>query len=341
MIIFKILGIISLAMQISKLIYPEFRLMDLFLGSQYMFNPEIFTHRIDRANDHIYYFIESVGSFTYPFFFIWLYTLRKKPAIFVFLIFFYEYIEFVQNGYYGRNNIAIYILFIIVYFYEERLVNKKILNIITFSIIFMAIPIFLVLESLRTGNQVSLDITNYLYLFEQFMYEESLYQKYLETFNSFAPSLSFFEMILRVITLPIPIIPNVDFPILAQAFTEQYIGLQYGDIGYYIVLPGAFGEGLMMLGSSWVWVYGVLIGLFVGFVFNLLKNIPQLKYYLLYFIIDYARAFRGGIQTFIESTFNTSLLLIVFGVFMALIKVKNTDSKKYLIHTKKSYQNKY
>jgi hypothetical protein len=194
---------------------------------------------------------------------------------------------------------------------------------ITISILIIAIPTFLYLSSIRTGSEASLDLSNYFNQIGNFLYEESYYQKYMDIFNSFAPNLSFFEMLFRWITLPLPLLPNVDFPILSYAFTDYIIGIDFGDPGYYIVLPGAFGEGLMMLGRSWVWIYGAFIGLFVGFVFNMLKSVPHLKYYLLYFFIDYSRAFRGGIQTFIESTYNTSLLLIFVVIFLSLINKKD------------------
>ena len=171
------------------------------------------------------------------------------------------------------------------------------------------------METVRTGAIVNSNTSffdNIIHLINQ----EGYCQQFLDVTNTFSKELSFIKYIISSISSPLFFLPDIDFPVLSYAFTERILGLSYGDANYYIMLPGAFGEGVMIFGKYFAWIYGIFIGYFVGKAYRVFTRVSFLKLWGIMYILDVARSFRGGIQTFFIATLNTSLLLII--VFLVL-----------------------
>ena len=313
--IFIALGILALVLQFSTLIYPQFRLGNLFKIPGYKVNVYKFQEILTNNSDVIYWIISRLKVFCYPFFFILLYKLKNKPIKCISLFLFYHYIDFAREQYISRSALVVYIIFIWIYLYEEKILSRKKLIILGLFLIFTIIPLVNILETVRTGAIVNSNTSffdNIIHLINQ----EGYCQQFLDVTNTFSKELSFIKYIISSISSPLFFLPDIDFPVLSYAFTERILGLSYGDANYYIMLPGAFGEGVMIFGKYFAWIYGIFIGYFVGKAYRVFTRVSFLKLWGIMYILDVARSFRGGIQTFFIATLNTSLLLII--VFLVL-----------------------
>lgn len=316
--IFIILGILSLLLQLSSLIYPNFKLFDLFTLPTYRANTNVFQEKIANKNNLILWGISVFKVMFYPFFFIWLYTLKKKPIKFISLFLFYHYIDFVNNQYISRSALIVYLVFIWLYLCEEKILSRKLLISVAIFSVGIVIPLMNILEVIRMGNSV-VGEKSLLDNIKHLIYQEGYCQQFLEVSDSFSSQLGFGKYLLFGISSPLFFLPDVDFPVLSYAFTERILGLSYGSDNYYVMLPGAFGEGLMIFGKYLVWCYGLFIASFVGISFRIFTKYSFLKFWAIMYILDFSRAFRGGIQTFFISTINTSLLLITILIILYFI----------------------
>lgn len=313
--IFIALGILALVLQFSTLIYPQFRLGNLFKIPGYKVNVYKFQEILTNNSDGIYWIISRLKVMCYPFFFILLYKLKNKPIKCISLFLFYHYIDFAREQYISRSALVVYIIFIWIYLYEEKILSRKKLIILGLFLIFTIIPLVNILETVRTGAIVNSNTSffdNIIHLINQ----EGYCQQFLDVTNTFSKELSFIKYIISSISSPLFFLPDIDFPVLSYAFTERILGLSYGDANYYIMLPGAFGEGVMIFGKYFAWIYGIFIGYFVGKAYRVFTRVSFLKLWGIMYILDVARSFRGGIQTFFIATLNTSLLLTI--VFLVL-----------------------
>lgn len=321
--IFIALGILSLVLQFSTLIYPQFKLGNLFRIPGYRANAYKFQEVLINNSDGIYWIISRLKVMCYPFFFILLYKLKNKPIKCIFLFLFYQYIDFVREQYISRSALVVYIIFIWIYLYEEKILSRKKLIILGLVLIFTMIPLVNILEAVRTGAIVNSNASffdNIVHLINQ----EGYCQQFLDVTNTFSKELSFIKYIISSISSPLFFLPDIDFPVLSYAFTERILGLSYGDANYYIMLPGAFGEGVMIFGKNFAWIYGIFIGYFVGKAYRVFTRVSFLKLWGIMYILDLARAFRGGIQTFFIATLNTSLLLIIVFLVLNLLNKDKT-----------------
>lgn len=324
-IIFKLLGMICLAAQVSTLIYPDFRLIELFYLPDMKFDGAVFQNRIDTDSNNISWLMERIELITYPFFFIWLYTLRKKPLVFMFIYIFFNYIDVVKNQYISRSAIAVILIFVWFYLYEEKIINRNFLKLILVCFFVISLPASYIFFYQRIGVDVSFELSNYWFFARDLMISESYGQQFLDTSSSMSEQHSFWGLILSSILSPFFFLPDINFPVLSYAFTEKVIGVEYGGKDYYIMLPGAFGEGLMIFGKNFAWIYGIFIGLFAGYFYRKLSYYPFLKFWLIYFVLDYARAFRGGIQTFVIATMNSLILLVIILLLLKFLQRRKTD----------------
>ncbi|QMT16758.1 oligosaccharide repeat unit polymerase [Planococcus maritimus] len=322
--IFIILGITAFALHFSKIIYPEFMLLNLFDINRFYFSGDTFSTRIAQREDFVYNSFSTLATIMMPFFFILLYCIKNKPILFISLTILYPYISFVHSNYIGRNEIILWLIIILFYLYSEKIIKKKALVILSVVLGLTIIPVlnylFFLRQGLRFENQGIIATIN------EFLRQEAISQKYLFVAEQFASELSFIAMISRWLLKLIPIVPEIDFPVLSYAFSSAILGVEYGGKDYYILLPGAFGEGVMMLGIWGAGFYGVFIAIFVSLIFNWSKKIPFLKFWLVYFILNYGLAFRGGFQTFFSQFFYSSIMVIIV---LFILKITTTNNRRF------------
>ena len=322
--LFNALGVIALLLQLSMLIYPEFKIMNLFSFGGYAFDPNHFRNKIALDSNTLYRIIAALRVASTPFFFIWLYNIRKDRLKVILIYLFYEYISYVDDFYIGRSEIISICVFLWIFLYEENVLSRKVLmgSIIPAGIIMIVMTS--ALFNIRTNKDVSESITSFSESIKSIIEQETNTQQYLDVCNSAAEELSFGKMFISIIQAPIMFLPDVDFPVLSYEFTERLLGMEYGDDNYYIVLPCAYGEGVMVLGKGLSWLYGLFIGVFISIVYRILRKAPQFKFWLIFLLIEYVKAFRGGIQTFVIYVWNSSFVLIILLTFLSITSRKKS-----------------
>lgn len=326
-VVIKFLAVVSIISQLSLLIYPELKLINLIQPPKYGFDAVIFQVRLYRSSDMIDRALSMIRVASFPFLLVYLYSIRKKPFVFISIILFYKYVEYVDRGYLPRNEFLAIAAFIILYLYLEGFISSRVFKSIVVIGILAIPPIMYGLFFIRVGGSFSFNIHDYINIFVSFIRQEGAFQTNLQFLDSLSHELSFIKLIIQCLSAPLFFLPDINFPVLSYYYTELMLGLSYGDKNYYIILPNAYGEALMVLGKWGAWVYALFIGLFIGFIFNYMKKTPQFKYVLLFVILELAKAFRGGIQTFTMYTINSLVLLFIVMLVLTLIDKKKNHIK--------------
>lgn len=315
---FNTLGFIALLLQFSMLLYPEFKVMNLFTFGGYFFDANYFNNRETLDMNIVYRILSALRVATTPFFFIWLYNTRKNRIKVICIYLFYEYISYANDFYIARSQLISIGVFIWIFLYEEEVYSKKVLIGSLIPIGIIGIIMTSTLFNLRMKQDVNKSVTNISDSINNIIKQETKTQQYLDICNSASEELSFGKMVISILEAPIIFLPDINFPVLSYEFTERLLGMEYGDKDYYIMLPCAYGEGVMVFGKNLSWMYGLVIGVFIGCVYKALRKVPQFKFWLIIILIEYAKSFRGGIQTFITYVWNSSFILIILLIFLSI-----------------------
>lgn len=309
--IIVLFGVIYILIPVLRLIYPEFRLFELFSSVEYRISSAKLFARYARQTDLFYSVTEWTTALTRPFYFLLLFRLRKKPWLFITLLVFPIYAGYVFEGYINRSTISMWLAFIILYLYIEKYINRRMLVIIVaFGSIFL-IQMSYILFQFRSGGQINFDV-GFFDMLSRIIGSEVNYPQYYEIANSGLSGLTPVSYLKWLVFLPIPNIILGSTPMsLNQVFTYMVRGTDVGDYDYYIVLPSIMGEGIMLYGDSYSWIHAILIALIIGVFINYIKNVRELKYWYLFIVLWLLLGFRGGSQAVIAQLINSSILLII------------------------------
>lgn len=333
--LFNLLGVIALILQFSILIYPEFKLMNLFRFGGYTFDTNYFNNRLVLQTDIINRILGALRTATKPFLFIWLYNIRDKKVKIIFIYLLYEYIGYVNNYYIGRSSLISIGIFVWIYLYEEKVFSRRILRNLLIAIVIGFILMSATLANVRIKRETKFSLGNIGEAMNSIIMQETSTQQYLDVCNSASKDLSFGKMLLSILEAPLMFLPDIDFPVLSYEFTERLLGLEYGDKDYYIMLPCAYGEGVMIFGKQLSWLYGLFIGGVISYIYVTLRRVPQFKLWLIFILMEYAKSFRGGIQTFVTYIWNSSFFLVLLLIFLQIARRKRVNNGIIKEDTKK------
>ena len=310
-----ILGILCLVIVAVSTIYPTNYFAQI-TQSSFSITGQRFALKISRSSG-LAWVMDRIKLVLMPFFFIWLYTLRDNWRKFVSLFLAYSFCIMLQNSLItSRSNYLQAIIFILIYLTLEKKISRRQLVITSIIIGVIGIVVMVWFKDLIMGKSNTYSgFGGYAQALLQSEYSGG--QARLDYCNSVSGELNFFHYLYHCFTAPLFFLPDDGFPTLSYYFTTGVLGLRYGQVGYYVILPGAFGEGVMVLGKAFAWIYGVFIGLFSGLFFRFLRKHDYLRYVYVYFLIQFGFAFRGGIQAFVMRSFNC---LVYFLIVMALIQ---------------------
>ena len=258
-----------------------------------------------------------------PFFFIWLYTIRRKWKLFIPIYVVFRLCLILQEAVYtARSSYIEIFLFILFYLTFEHYINRGQLALFGGIIVVVGVVAMVVFKNNLMG--LSSSYGGWREAAIAFLNSEfNGGQARLDFCNSVSGKLNFFHYLYHCFTSPFFFLPDDGFPTLSYFFTSSVLGLRYGQIGYYVILPGAFGEGVMVLGKGLAWIYGVFIGIYAGSFFHFLRKHEYLKYVYLYFLIQFAFSFRGSFQSFVMRSFNCLFyFMIVIWIIGLLAKAK-------------------
>lgn len=326
--ILKWFGVAYFVFIIISTVYPTNYLSQLSANS-FSVTGARFALKIARR-DGLEWLIGRIKLVLLPCFFIWLYTLRHDTLKFISILLLQSFCEMLQNQEItGRTGYLQVVFFILIYLaLENKVAHKKIFF---FSLLLTPVIIILMVwfKNLIRGEDMALKgFGDSLSSLVRSEYNGG--QGQLEYCNSVNSELDFFHYLYHCFTAPLFFLPDDGFPTLSYYFTTGVLGTTYGQVGYYVILPGAFGEGLMVLGNSLAWIYGAFMGGYTGMLFRYLKNKEYLRYVYVYFMIQFAFAFRGSMQSFVLRSFNCMfyfmiILLVLRGIRYWVERKKISD----------------
>lgn len=322
-----ILGGIYILTYVYKCIYSGIEVEDFFnikkLFLEYKATP--FSIRVARRNDVIYsIMINQVATITQPFYYIVLYNLRKKHKLFISLFILPIFLNLLADSYISRNNIAIYLIFLFIFVYKEKVISRRLTKIISILLIPTLLFIFSILSDIRSGSSIDYTLLQHI---EKLILEEVSYPKYYNYCITTSSEISILNFILYIFIVCIPsqIYKFFNFvpPNLAYSFTETILGLNYGETNnYYILLPSVLGEAFILFGEKFAFFYGAIYGIISMLFLKILKKYKYLEYLMIFYLLDFFRQFRGGSQ-YVISAWETKLIpMIIIMIFMKILNKK-------------------
>lgn len=314
----KNLATIYLILLFIPLIYPEFKLFDIFTKS-FVITTEDHSAKLLYSSNILIGIVNTFAVFFKPFFYIYLVLLcaknkNNKEAVILFLIF--TLFQYSRTLYLGRYQILVLLVQLLILAfcikgYRLQITKKQILF---FGAIFVSlIPLLYAFTYFRLGlkaDDVSLSTAANLLFASEIWYPT--YYEHIVTSSSFSTQTPLM-FILWIIFLPVPsfLWPNKP-TVESDVFTHSITGMSYTDANYSSLLPSAMGEGLMFFGTHLYWVHALII----GFVFaSLLKYTSKNKTLILFNIQCIILAFtfgRGGAMSFIAPLINGCISIILF-----------------------------
>jgi len=322
----------TIIMTVLALIYPLTFLYPFFAESislHELFNVRMlfinyaatpFALRLSRRADPIYVIVTNqIRSISAPFFYLYLYKLRKKPVRFILLYVIPINLKMVADGYLSRNNMAVYATFLVVYLIMEGYLSKKLAILLGTCAIPVVLSMFTVLANVRQGGTLSFSFAEIKTNIQSLIESECsfpVYYDYCAAMTSFSQTVNFF-IYMAIVCIPSALYSLIGFevPNLAYSFTETVLGMGYGARDYYIVLPSVLGEAIILFGTEFAWIYAGFYGLIVHWFLRVLSSYDELKYLRLFFMLDFFRQFRGGSQ-YVLSSWMTMLLPMIVIVFI-------------------------
>lgn len=318
---------------IFPFIYPIFNFLEIFNVNRLIsgYKAMSFTIRADRLNNTFYQLITTqLRLIAMPFFYIYLYKNREKSLKFLILFVLPFYLQAINNCYLSRNEIAIIFVFVFAYLIKEKKLNRITAIVITCVAVPYLLYVFGTLFYLRVGAENSFD--GFLPVLRDLFSKETNFVFNYSSASNVSDKVNVFQFLLYVITLPIPsgLMKHVGIstPILSQILTYEMIGLRYGDLHYYILLPSILGEGIIIFNKYFAWMYAFIFAPFAVWFLRILKANKALTYLMVWYLVDFARQMRGGSQFIISYWVNTIIPFAIIIFLLSSVK-RNKVSVKY------------
>ena len=330
--VLKVCVLLFFSYYFIQLIYPEFRLSDLFrIGLSI---DDIFSRRSDLRGNLIYQLFYYVNLFTVAFLFIFAYRKyrQKKCAAVIILFLLWYYLQMVTLGYMSRNEMLIVIAFIVILFDNRKWAELKItprLVITGLVIAILMLPFLNAYELLRMGISARRsDVWNAL---GELLEKETTYGRYYDFCASNSEEILILRYLVWFITLPLPsvIFGSIkEFGLSTNTyFTVLYTGVQEGASNYSVILPSIFGESLMIWGRNAYWVEALLVGFFVGKFCVCMERNEELSLLNVYFAVNMFIMGRGGSEAVIANMVN---YMVMYLIIMKLIVKKKRRNVRHL-----------
>lgn len=318
----KRLTVLYFVMLFIPLVYPEFRLFDLFIYGGGITDSLYDDRNMYKANQLIT-LVDMLVIFLRPFFFAYLVIYKQKksgnylPTI---LFALNILLAFMRYRYFGRYQMVIYgvelyILTFGIKGFNFHLPKKHIFAIVGILIAF--IPLLYAYSYTRIGG----DVGNLSFgaslerLIESEVYYPVWYDHILN--SGFIKGQTGTLFILWLICLPIPSFIWPSKPkISADEFTYSITGKRYTDAGYSSFLPSAMGEGFMFFGEDFYWIHALVVGLITALILRFLIKHKTMIYYVAVIIITSLIFGRGAAGSFIPPLVNGVMPIIVMSYFL-------------------------
>lgn len=300
------------------LFYPVFHPWKFFQPSGPI-STYIYAQRARARSYALLNLCETLSTACLPFFCLFLKRMvnKKKKPIAVVLIMLWAYLTYLQFNYIGRYQLIVYAAF--AYFFcafvkPEGIVVQRKYIVIFISAFIAMIPFLVAYTSIRKGlfsGHLSISDSISTLIRDECGYPLSY--NVCEDLQETGGRLNF---ILWLLLLPIPsalfIFTAKPTLTVAHQFTYAVTGRILGVGNYSSSLPSVLGEGIMIWGMNWVWLHGIVMGIFIGINLRFLKGHKSLDILYLYMITLLAVIGRGGAQSYMGTLINGTVFIMLW-----------------------------
>lgn len=254
-----------------------------------------------------------------PFFMVYIYNLKRRGRRFkVFaLILFWVYLNFLSQIYIGRYELVVYLIFLFVLITskkdDELFISKKQFSIICVVFV-LSIPALVSYQYSRIG--LTMQNLTFAQASKELMGIELQFPSYYPSIVALSGRISILKYFLWILLLPIPsfILPSKgELTIqINRIFSSFILGVNYGDTGYYGLVPSILGEAILLYNQYFFWIHAIFLAVMLGNICKLLEKIPELSILNLYFAINVFAIARGGTQGYFGMVINSLIFYILF-----------------------------
>lgn len=270
-----------------------------------------------------------------PIYYTFLYQKVATPIIMLLLLLEF-YISVIFEGYVGRSGLITEALFLLLVYitvsayrknndrhlqdFNNEVVDKnkvfsKYMRVLAILLVcaIVGMPILYWYQSFRLGvtgrglSSISDSLNSVLQI-------ELAFPKYFEKCGEMHQFGEFLKYWVYTFTLPIPKqIFGIQSYALNYTYSTAISGLQIGDMGFAVYLPGLLGEGILLYGNYFSFVHGMFLGLVLGYILGIYSKYPSMQIWLLYLCYHLLLMCRGGSQGAMSTFINGSIVVFLMG----------------------------
>lgn len=314
--------ILYFTMMFIPLVYPEFRLFDIFKYGGGVTENLYDDRNMYKAN-FLITVVDMVKMFLTPFFYAYLVIKKQKfPKSYysTILMFISILMAFLRYRYFGRYQMVVYgvELYVLTFGLSgfKLSIAKKHILIIAGTLVAL-IPILYAFSITRIGGNVG--NLSFMKSLDLLIASEAYYPVWYDHIlnSGFIHGQTADLFILWILCLPIPsFIWSTKPKISADEFTYSITGKRYTDTGYSSFLPSAMGEGLMFFGEDFYWIHALAVGLITALILRFLIKHKTMIYYVAVIIITSLIFGRGAAGSFIPPLVNGVMPIFVMSFFL-------------------------
>lgn len=280
-----------------------------------------------KGEGGLLYYLKHI---VFVFYFVSLYKYRNhlfKLFLFMFLPF---YITYANTAYMARSTIMAYLIiyFIAIYYYNPH-IRKKIR-----LFLFIGLPFIIIGLSfytfIRLGRDVDISAGDSIKLLA---YQETHFPNHYTLMKNLPFDWSLFKDYWEwLFTLPLPGFlkdPSKDF-FFNAIFTERIYGRMRGTAEFSVSLPGVVGEGIFIFGRYFLVLHAIVLGLFVGTTYRIVKSKYEFFMFLYCSIFSASLIARAGTVSGYPMYLKS---LLIYEIIVYWVARKNSHRKKITINS--------
>lgn len=327
-------AIAYLCLLLVPLVYPEFKLFNLFsVGFKGLI--DFYEQRLEYKSNFIVSLSDTIAVFFRPFFFIYLTHLQVKKTNtlkIVLLLVLMIFLSYSRYGYLSRYQMVTFMLLILSLLYFVKgygiHIKAKYLALILF-ISFLSVPFLYSFTYIRLGEDADTGLS-YMESLTLLLESEVYYPIYYDhTLTSpFLDKLDGVIFVLWLICLPIPSFIWPSKPkIPNDLFTYSLTGKNITDANYASSLPSLLGESFMFFKENY-WLEALILGIILIVIIKYLRRHRSLNFYLVYLIIMSLTIGRGGASSYMANVINGVAPILYLHIFLNFSHLEGVFNKK-------------
>lgn len=324
----RIMSILYLICLFIPLVYPNFKLFDIFTsGFQGLIG--FYDLHNEYASNALIGLVDAFCIFFRPFFFIYLTQLQikkgnRKPLTLLLLSILFSFMKY---GYLSRYQLVMYFSVVLFFIFSIKgyKLELKTKQVFLFTILaILSVPFLYAFTFIRVGESVQSGLTfmaSMSLLLEGEVYYPMFYDHILS--SSDLASQTPIAFILWLIFLPIPSFLWPGKPrISPDAFTYSITGKHITDASYASCLPSLLGESFMFFGGSFYWVEALIIGCVMVLIIRYLSKHETMIFYVINLVIYSLTIGRGGASSYMSTIINGVVPIVLLNIYLSSIRRK-------------------